>query len=379
MPIRYGPSGVLANIPMTDLAPGSPGAVVRTTQSGIVAWSSSPVVNPWGTAEDGDLLVVAPATLLNYEQCFGTVSFGALGTLDLSGNPLRCQTLDLRGAPAGAIAAVGTAGMGGVLGVGGGQGLAAPLGGFGWVHGGGSDGGGGGGGGFGGIASAMPFVGGSFWHATGTLGGAGGNSVTQAGGPITAPDGLRRFPYITADFLNPVNAIHGAFLPIGGGTGGGGGAGDAATAGGGGGAGGGIVAVFARNIIVDATTPVGVVSVLGTAGGPGETIGGAFDGGGGGGGGSGGWIYLVYETITGTAPNALFASGGAGANGGDGGAGRVGGFGGAGGAGGRITLIDAWNGTVAEHVGPAGGASGAPVGNVGGAGGAGGILLHALG
>ena len=82
----------------------------------------------------------------------------------------------------------------------------------------------------------------------------------------------------------------------GGGGGGGGGSGNSGGGGGGAGGGGGIVAIYARNLIIQAT---GVISANGGNGGNGGNGSNSFAGrGGGGGGGNGGVIVLTYNSIT---------------------------------------------------------------------------------
>jgi len=131
------------------------------------------------------------------------------------------------------------------------------------------------------------------------------------------------------------------------GSGGGGGASTAAAVagmgGGAGGGGGGTVVIFARNIIVGASTDPSSISAKGGNGGTGAsqpTFNGT--GGGGAGAGGGGFVYLVVGTISGTAGiTFISANGGTGGNGGDGrGGGNFGGQGGSGGYGGKITVTN---------------------------------------
>ena len=375
MTIRKGPSGILVTLDPADVTPGTPGQELATDPAGNVVWASpQPAVPPWTSVEDGNL-VVAPGTLLLEEGWFGTVSFAAGGTLDLNGFALHCRTLDLRNTVAGAIRCIGTAGAAGAAGLGGAGGLSHQVAANYTMLQGGTPGGQGGDAGFdgtgGGGITFGPWGG---ITGNGGNGGAGGDSATQIGAPVTVMQ-RQRMPYLVSQFRGP--AIFAVGVPnLGGASGGGGGGGSATVGGGGGGGGAGVCAIFARNIIVDATTPAGAIDLTGQPAGAGETTAAALaNGGGGGAGGGGGWLYLAYWTITGTLAGVAILSGGAGAVGGDGGAGGAGGDGGDGGSAGRVTRVDLANGTVTDVAGPVGVAGTAAVGAVGGAGGAGGLLV----
>jgi hypothetical protein len=368
--VRVSAAGILASD--TD-------GQVLTSRFGLINWETpAPIIGmsaPWGDGSDGDY-VIAGAEILFTEQYYDTVSFGPAGVVDTASVVLRCLTLDLRGAQAGAIVvssdpmdggdgfvAPGTAGPGPTL-------SSATLGG-GWP------------GAIGGEpVSDGPDAGAGFNAASGGscgnggTGGIGGDSATQFGGNSVAPD-LRRILRYQEDPLG--YAVGGGLYLIGGGSGGAGGAGSATRAGGGGGGGDGVIWIVAREIIVDATTAAGAISSRGGNGGNGGATAAALAAGAGGaGGGAAGWIYLVYQTITGTRAGVIETTGGNGGNGGDGGAGGVGGDGGAGGGAGSVTLVNMTTAVVTDGRGAAGAPGGAAVGNVGGAGGAGAVYQVGL-
>ena len=201
--------------------------------------------------------------------------------------------------------------------------------------------------------------------STGAAGGAGQATLT-----VPAANYLRTYnPYTLNTLLIRTTVLQGTSVygllsvdSIGGRNGGGGGGGGASPAangksGGSGGSGGGIAVIYARQIIVGASTNAAAISARGGTGGAGGTSG--FlgqSGGGGGGGGGGGYVYLVYGTITGGSFTFVTADGGAGGNGsngnGDGGnpanGTGIGGTGGTGGNGGRITAISLGGNTITQ-------------------------------
>lgn len=162
------------------------------------------------------------------------------------------------------------------------------------------------------------------------------------------------------------------------GGGGGGGGSSAVASGGGGGAGGGgggNTIVYARNIIVGASTASNAIASRGGNGGSGFSV--TFNntaGSGGAGAGGGGYVYLVYGTITGGSFTFVSANGGTGGNGGNGLGTGTGGQGGQGGSGGRITAICLGNNTITQvnGTGNSGAIPAIPTTTAGSAGGAGG-------
>src|SRR3990170_4525370 len=74
----------------------------RTSVDSQVSELAALVGAPWGDGSDGDLSVVGAEVLFN-ERYYDTVSFGPAGVLETASLVLRCLTLDLRGAQAGAI------------------------------------------------------------------------------------------------------------------------------------------------------------------------------------------------------------------------------------------------------------------------------------
>jgi hypothetical protein len=211
--------------------------------------------------------------------------------------------------------------------------------------------------------------------------GAGSSGTGGLGGQITAPNA---YPvHYASTFIVQYMGANVRFSGQGG-SGGGSGGGDGTNKGGGGGSGAlgadGIV-IYANTINRGGSTAAGAIQGTGGVGGTGRSPGtvvtnGACGGGGGGGGGGGPWMYIVFQTLSGsTATNAIRAIGGAGGLAGNGvknGTGTaVGGVGGQGGGGGRITLINIGAGTVSETTGSGGTAGSAQSAGTGGAGGAG--------
>ncbi len=175
-------------------------------------------------------------------------------------------------------------------------------------------------------------------------GGAGGAS-TGAGGAIGSGG--------TASIQIPLNTPTTAFFPPGIGTsiaagliggGGGGGGGDGTNAGGGGGGAGsfgGMIALYVRSISRGTNANASIIQAKGGNGANGGNAAGGNAAGGGGGGGGGGVIYIITETLFGSAiANCLDASGGAGGAGGSGSGTGKGGVGGVGGSSGSVQIIN---------------------------------------
>lgn len=354
MPIRRGPSGVLADLGSGDLTPGLPGQIIRTGSSGSTEWLGFPA--PWGTGRDGDIVMANPAgTPLDREMHYDHVTFAGAGWVLMNGFPLRCRSLDFRGttAPYALFAGANDGDDGAAGGGGGGGGRISTFLGytvFDW----GLDGADGGDTGFAGNDVAVPYAFGGTTTAVIAASGAGGRSAANAGGlPLGPPDlNFRPLGYYT-DVLQAYAAFGLPPTPIGGGQGGAGGAGSAGAAGGGGGAGGAIAVVYAETLIVDPLSPGIPIFSPGGRGGRGETgpAGGA-DGGGGGSGGCGGFIYVVYGSVQGSIATFASAPGGTGGTGGNGfSIAEDGGQGGGGGGGGHILLIDWFTGAIVESEG----------------------------
>lgn len=324
----------------------------------------------FGSGQDGALTISSGTTTLDRDRYYSSITITGTAKLSTAGFRVYCSgILDLSAAPLAAIEDVttsaanasGTAagtqagaltvaelgrGNRGVIGVAGGTttGVAGTAGG----------------------ATAVALN-----QVTGSRGGAGGLGASGAGGASGAA------PTITARKVaygyQPV-LIRGVTLASGGGNGsaGGSGGGDGTAGGGsgGGGSGGGVVFIAARTINRGGSTAAGAIRAIGGNGGNGGTpAGGNRGGGGGGGGGAGGYVQLVYGTLTGsTASDMIRVSGGNGGNGGNGLGTGVGGNGGDGGPGGVIVLVDATAGTTSVTLGTALVAGGAASGTTGGTG-----------
>ena len=210
------------------------------------------------------------------------------------------------------------------------------------------------------VATSLHIAGG-----TGGTGGAGGLSLVGPGGAGAVGQTSTASPVIFyqktyvpnlglvgRSTQNQTTATYGTLYTVGGrhgGGGGGGGSSPVAAGGGGGAAGGcgGITIVYAKNIVVGASTNAQTISARGGDGGAGRSVIFAATGGGGGAGaGGGGFVYLVYGTISGGSYTFVSANGGAGGQGGNGSSTGLGAQGGTGGSGGRIIAIGLGAGTI---------------------------------
>ena len=306
------------------------------------AYSASPL---FGTGADGTVTISSGVTTLSRDMHYANLTLSGTGAINANGFRIFVSgTADFSAAATGAIFASGAAGA---AASGATAGIAATI------------------TGYGGTVPVTPLVngaGGAGSTTTGTasaaaasivvgLGGIGGQggsggASTSAGGAAGAGGVIYNTlllpapaPSLTA--VSGLNAfVEGALF----GSGGGGGGGDATNSGGGGGGGGGpacTVQIYARVIQRGANTNTSIISAKGGAGGAGAAaVGGSAAGGGGGGGGGGGAIYIVTESLLGSAiANALDVSGGNGASGGNGLGTGKGGAGGTGGATGRVHVI----------------------------------------
>lgn len=278
----------------------------------------------YGDRSDGDV-VITGATTLTRDMFYGTVSWGPAGALNVNGHRIFADTVDLRGAPAGAIFAPATT-TGST--VGGGASTAGTAG-----HNGG--------------ASGTRGTGGS-------IGGQTGVASSTAPTPDLALRHLARTKPTLSDFSETL-ATGGSMGPAGiagqstgdgyGGNGGMPGRGAAC------------IAIFARRIIRDETTAAGAISAPGGDGGNGGNgvpNSGTAGGGGGGPGGGGGWLLIITDKLEGAiAPDAVDLTGGAGGDGGAGAAAR-GGRGGYSGAGGRLTAFEIGAQTYSDTLSTAG-------------------------
>ena len=212
----------------------------------------------------------------------------------------------------------------------------------------------------------------------GQAGASGASATGAAGTPIAVtaitPRLINNFATLPAICSTAGN--NAAFVMCSGGqtgNGGGGGAGDA-TAGASGGSsatGGGVVFIFARNIARGTNSTAGIIQAKGNTGGNGgSAVAGIRGGGGGAGGSGGGWIYMVYDQLTGSSiTGAVDVTGGNGGAGGNGfGVGATGGDGGSSGSGGRVTLANRLTGVIAENTFSNSVAGGAHSGLTGGTG-----------
>jgi hypothetical protein len=375
----------------------------------------------FGAGTDGDLTLTATLVLTS-DMFYNDLTIGVGGSLNLAGYRIFVKgTLDLTNAGALSIYNNGQAGTNGAstsgglnLGTNGRGGFGSTV--YGWFVGGNSATGKNKGGpaGSGGSSSSNGFIGGiagALLATEGLLGGAGGSSgkggdsalntggagvagqttgISVTGYTTYTPQtfmanpsiGYTLFSKIRQDTastaLGTFTVTTYAYFGGGHGSGGGGGAANTFIAGRGGGAGGGgggTTVIFARNIVIGASTNAESIAANGGTGGSGGTSVSSAPGGGGAGAGGGGFIYLVVGSISGTA-GITFASanGGTGGAGGNAlGAGNFGGQGGSGGYGGKITVINlATNSvTVTNSTATAAATATLPVGTAGTAGTAG--------
>jgi hypothetical protein len=379
MTIKGNDSGSTAD--PSDLSISQVQAIVGTTGG----TGGSPTVADaiiFGSGGEGNLSISSGTTQLAHDTYYADLTIS--GTAKLQTNGWRVfvsGTLDISGAPAGAISLNGDNGVSSTTSTGG-TGGQPPFGPFsntiGFPASSGSAGGNGAsgtGGGSGGASPASPGNGGR-----GGQGGTGGLGVLGAGsGGAGAATGVMT-PYPVFALSQPFMVKHTAagyalIAGGGGGTGGGGGggnnAGGAGGGGGGGGCGGGVIFVAARTVARGSSSTAGIIAAKGGNGGNGaNTPSGANTGGGaGGGGGGGGWIFVTFRFLTGsTITAAIDYSGGGGGTAGNGVSTGTGGDGGASGSSGLLVVFDVGAGTSTNYAIVAGSAGSAHSGTTGGAG-----------
>lgn len=319
---------------------------------GIQYGYSAHALQVFGSGADGNATISAPLSLTR-DMYYGDLTISAGAAITTNGYRVFVSgTLDISAAPASWIVANGNNASGTVGGLastsnnigGGSAGASSP-----------------------GTANTTGIAG-----TPGDTGGNGGNGGRSGGtattGGTTTSTGqlIKRW---AVDFLKGIALLLGGSGGTSGTTGSGGGSG-------GGGGGGGIIYIAARTIARGTSTQAGGIVANGGNGGN-ATVTALTNGSGGGGGGGGGWVYVVYNTITGSSiNNHIRASGGTGGNGAN--AGTTGGTGGTGGAGGRISILSMIDGSISETAGSAGTAGSANSGASGGAGGAGNTFQAAL-
>lgn len=315
---------------------------------------SASTLTLFGDGSDGDVTVTSSITLTR-DMYYNNLTLGAGGSIATAGFRIfAAGTLDLTAAAAGAIAVLPTAGNTGnaistTAGVPANAG--ASLGG--WA----ASGTGGGGTatvGTQGGASTSPTVANGGSSGAGGKGGSGSGGAGGASRAGTAPAGALILRRLAVDLLRGATLISGGASGPGG-SGSGGDGTTSGTAGGSGGSGGAVLGIFANNITTGGSTVATTIRANGGRGGNGRVVtnGGNTGGAGAGSGGGGGWIYIVYQTKTGSAVTGLLAvDGGDGGNGGPGAGTGIGGDGGQGGGCGRITLVNLGAGTISEPVTP---------------------------
>jgi hypothetical protein len=224
------------------------------------------------------------------------------------------------------------------------------------------------GGSFGGYAGTS----GAGGASGGNTGGATASNIAAIGAQILLPNPLS-FSLITFGNTGTVLANAAGYSGSSGGAGAGDGT-NAGGAGGPGGAGGGAIYIAAYTIARGANTNASIIQTKGVAGTNGSNgAGGNAGGGGGGSGGGGGFIYIVVNSLTGSAiANALDVSGGTGGTGGTGQGTGKGGGGAAGGNGGQTQIVNTGASTFTVSSWNAAGTAGSTTSTAtGGAGGAG--------
>lgn len=320
----------------------------NSTKIATTAYVDGTAFGSFCTGSAGNLTSSSGTTTLTAPTCYNNVTLSGTAAVKTSGWPMFVLgTLDLSAAPAGAITAHGTTGVGvNASGGTGGTGNTANAGDRITPAGGGS-----GAGGTGNTTTGSgTTVGTAVTFGVGPVsgaGGAGGNGVSAgasgaAGGTVGS---AFTFPYPTLNFFASSSSQQSLSIVANSGAGGGGnGGGDSVNAGGGGGGGGsgsGAVVLFANTIARGSNATAGVISVAGTVGGNGAAgVAGTAGGGGGGGGGAGGFAYIVYRNITGSViTNGIDVSGGSGGVGGNSPLTNKGGTGGTGGASGAVEII----------------------------------------
>jgi hypothetical protein len=332
-----------------------------STQTLGVKWATPsaplPTILYFGNGQDGNVTISSGTTTLSNDMYYNNLTMSGTGKLVTNGYfVFIAGILDLTNAPVGAIQNNGAnGGAGTALGVGGsaggagtsntlGAGVAGGVGGTGNV-------GAGGNGGNANSGNQGSYIGDAGSGGDGAhLGGGGSRGATAY--PTNAVS-IRRF---TTNFLRGAS-----LLTMGSGaSGGGGGTGDNTVkggGGGGGGAGGNMVFISAATINRSSSTSVAsTIQAMGGSGGAGGTpTTGQAGGGGGGGGASGGWVYVAYGALTGTAVTGLIdvsgGNGGAGGNGTyTGGEAPGGGSGGGSGSGGRVVVLNLTANTGTENL-----------------------------
>lgn len=305
----------------------------------------------YGDGSAGNVTISSGTTTLTQDTYYNNLTLSGTGILAAAGYRIFVAgTLDITAAPAGAIklngsngnTSVGSAGgtggnsaAGVTLGVAstGGTGATAVT--------------------TNGVTAATPSAIAANGGNGGTAGASGaGTSGTTAAGRAFAANLILPFRRIDYNLQRGVTLIAGG----GAGPGGSGGGGDGANTGGGGGGGGGfagVIGIWANTISRGGSTVASAIQAIGGNGGNGRTQPtGTVGGGGGGAGGGGGWVYIVYNTLTGsTATGCIDVTAGGGGAGGNGvGAGGNGGAGGGTGVSGRVTLISVSTGVITETV-----------------------------
>lgn len=320
-------------------------------QLGLGTPSQTALLSRFGDGSDGNVVINAPVSLVR-DMFYNDLTINAGGSIVTNGFKVFVRgTWYAANAPYRAICRSlnsGANAAGSVQGLGGANKPDASVGG---TAAGGSNGANGGTG-AGAQASAAPTApnpgnGGQGGGLTTTgVGGAGSAGAGGAGRNTSAPSNATSLLRIFTELLRGGTLIRGGGSGVGGAAGGGDGV-NSGGGGGGGGCGGGVLFISARTIDRGPLTAAGAVSACGDDGGNGGTpLLGDCGGGGGGNGGGGGWIYLLYETLTGSeATSMLRACGGNGGTGGDGVGTGIGGGGGMGGYGGRITVLNTLTGS----------------------------------
>ena len=353
-------------------------AFVQTTNLN----SAIPQVQMFGDGGEGAVTITA-ATALNDDKFYSSLTISGAGSINTAGFRVFVNgTLDLTAAGANAIhnpgsdaaATISSAGTPGRVGLGAtvsgagsaqtgvAQGATGVVGGS--TNAAGTNG-----------ATPTAFTTSVLGYSSGGLGGAGGAGGTAVGAGGSGGAGqantnvpstmyyrgltlgaldqnntasmLARHTFTTAGATTFVLTYGGKNGGSGGGGGGyGGGSGSASGSGGGGG---GNVFVFAKTVSVGGSTNAAAIAAKGGNGGAGGSNGFSGGSGGGGGGGGGGYIYLVCNSISGSA-TFITAAGGTGGTGGTTSSGSTasGGTGGQGGGAGRITVVNLSANTITQ-------------------------------
>jgi hypothetical protein len=320
-------------------------------------WNTADQWTLFGDGFDGDVTVSSGLTTLTRDVYYNTLTVSGTGQIATNNFRIFCRVaLDLSAAPANAIVArvtaTGAGGNGSTAGTGGTAGASIT----GATVSGGSQGVvGGAGGTTTGVAGAAPAAIAAFCNTatSGGNGGSGGLGSSGAGGTAAAANAST----VHQERTLGITTVRGIAFIGGGcpGAPGSGGGGDGTAGGGGGGSGTAPGALFisARSIIRGTNTNQGILSNIGRVGGNGgSAVAGNRGGGGGGGGSSGGYIRLIFETLTGsTITNAIDVTGGNGGAGGNGFGTGVGGAGGGAGGGGYVDIWDLGSGTHTTYQG----------------------------